>query len=639
VIIDERIPCAHLTRVFQGLTRLAVEQDRERETGIALDTQIKHQDKVLMRNAVYRSQWMIVLTSLVVAGMSVAGGDTRPAIFAQQQPALAGQTLSASGVPALHGIVDSGRNADLRWSDFTPYKTEVAKLYQTNGYSLLWVQNGRVRPQGVAVIQLLQNADAKGLDPEDYDGSRWQGRLLKLGQNPSEQDLVSFDTALTVSAMRYIRAVHCGRANPEEFKFQLDVEGNQLALAEFVQTNVLNASDPAAEIQKLEPPFLGYRKLLALLPVYEGYARQDDGQKLPMVTKTVRPGQPYAGVVRLEQFLQITGDIPARTQLNPNATIYEGALVDGVKYFQGRHGETPTGNLDVRTINELNTPAEARIRQIKLTLERWRWLPHSFAQPPVVVNLPEYRLRAYNPDGTVAFHKNVIIGKAYGHKSPVFQKEIQYVVFRPYWDVTPTIQRSEIVPHIQKDPTYIAKHNFEVVTPQGEVVTDNQVSPEVLEGIKSLHLMVRQKPGKTNSLGLVKIIFPNSDNVYLHGTDVPELFSQDVRDFSHGCIRVEKPAELAAWVLRNNPGWDLERVRATMHGDKDNLQVNLTTRIPVLIVYGTAAVNEENQVRFFDDIYGYDAELEKAFGRWLSLCLVGALNQAPSESHLTRIWV
>ena len=532
--------------------------------------------------------------------------------FAEHHPALTAQTVSASAVAGFHGIVDSGRNADLRWPDFTPYKTEVAKLYEANGYSLLWVQNGSVRLQGLAVIQLLQNADAKGLDPEDYDGSRWQGRLLKLGQNPSEQDLVSFDTALTVSAMRYIRAVHCGRANPKEFNFQLDTGSDQFSLADFIQTQVVNAGDPVAEIQKLEPPFLGYRKLLALLPVYEGYAKQDDGQKVPMVAKTVRPGQSYAGVVRLGWFLQTNGDIPASQHLDPNATIYEGALVEGVRHYQDRHGETSTGNLDVRTINELNTPPAARIRQIKLTLERWRWLPNSFSQPPVVVNLPEYRVRAMNADGTVSFHTNVIIGKAYGHKSPVFEKEIQYAVFRPYWDVTPTIQRSKIVPHIQKDPNYIAKHNFEVVTPQGEVVTDNQVSPEVLEGIKSLHLMVRQKPGKTNSLGLVKIIFPNSDNVYLHGTDVPELFSQDVRDFSHGCIRVEKPTELAAWVLRNNPGWDLERVRATMHGDKDNLQVNLTTRIPVLIVYGTAAVNEENQIRFFDDIYGYDAKLEKA---------------------------
>jgi len=555
---------------------------------------------------------MIVLMSVIVAGMSIASGQNLP-FFTEQQPALAGgQRLSASGVPALHGIVDSGRNADLRWSDFTPYKTEVAKLYGTNGYSLLWVQNGRVRPQGLAVIELLQNADAKGLAPEDYDGSRWQGRLLKLDQKPSEQDLVSFDTALTVSVMRYIRAIHCGRTNPKEFKFQLDMEGKQLPLAEFLQTRVVNAGDPAAEIQKLEPPFLGYRKLLALLPVYERYAKQDDGQKLPTITKTVRPGQPYAGVVRLGRFLQVIGDIPSGVHLDPNATLYQGAIVDGVKHYQDRHGETPTGNLDARTINELNTPPTARIRQIKLTLERWRWLPHSFPQPPVVVNLPEFRVRAMNPDGTVAFYKNVIIGKAYGHKSPIFEKEIQYVVFRPYWDVPPSIQRNEIVPHIQKDPNYIAKHNFEVVTPKGEVVTDNQVSLEVLEGIRSLHLMVRQKPGETNSLGLVKIIFPNPENVYLHGTDAPGLFSQDVRDFSHGCIRVEKPADLVAWVLRNNPGWDLQRVKATMNGDKNNLQVNLVTRIPVLIVYGTATVNEENQIRFFDDIYGYDAELEKA---------------------------
>jgi murein L,D-transpeptidase YcbB/YkuD len=571
-----------------------------------------------MRNPVYRPRWMIVLTSVVVAGMSIAsGGETFPAFFPEKHPALAGQTLSASGVPALRGVVDSGRIADLRWPDFTPYKAEVAKLYEMNSYSLLWVQNGRLRPQGLAVIGLLQNADAKGLDPEDYDGSRWQGRLLKLEQNkldrkPSEQDLVSFDTALTVSTMRYIRAIHCGRVNPEEFKFQLDVEGHQLPLAEFIQTHVLNAGDAAAEIQTLEPPFLGYRKLLALLPVYQGYANQAEGEKLPTITKTVRPRQTYVGVVRLGRFLQIIGDIPAGAQLNPNATIYDGVLVAGVKHYQDRHGEAPTGNLDARTINELNTPPAARIRQIKLTLERWRWLPHSFAQPPVVVNLPEYRVRAMNPDGTVAFYKNVIIGKAFGHKSPIFEKEIQYVVFRPYWEVTPSIQRSEIVPHIEKDPNYIAKHNFEVVTPKGEVVTDNQVSPEVLEGIKSLHLMVRQKPGETNSLGLVKIIFPNPDNVYLHGTDAPGLFSQDIRDFSHGCIRVENPADLVAWVLRNNPGWDLERVKATMNGEKNNLQVNLVTRIPVLIVYGTATVNEENQIRFFDDIYGYDAELEKA---------------------------
>ncbi len=556
---------------------------------------------------------IIILFSALTLIIVVTREPTCASAFLSQQPAISGgRTLTPAGVSALHAIADSARNEDLRWPNFTPYKAEFSKFYEANGYSLAWLQNGQVRPQGLAVIEGLENANSRGLEPEDYDASRWPMRLAKLRQNPSEQDLVLFDTALTVSAMRYIRAIHAGRVNPKEFNFQLDNREGQFGLAEFVQNKVANSTDPAAEFQKLEPPFPGYRKLLALLPVYEEYAKKDDGEKLQATPKTVRPGQPYASLARLGRFLQLIGDIPAATQLDPHATIYEGALVEGVKHYQNRHGEDPTGELDARTINELNTPAAARITQIKLTLERWRWLPHSFAQPPVVVNLPEYRLRAMHPDGTVSFYKKVIIGKAYGHKSPVFEKDIQYVVFRPYWEVTPSIQRNEIVPHIQRDPNYIAKHNFQVITAKGEVVTENAVSPEVLEGIKTGHLMVRQKPGPTNSLGLVKIIFPNPDNVYLHGTDAPQLFSQDVRDFSHGCIRVDQPADLVAWVLRNNPGWDLERVKTTMNGDKENLQVNLATRIPVLIVYGTAAVNEENQIRFFDDIYGYDAALEKA---------------------------
>jgi len=555
---------------------------------------------------------MIVLLSLFVAGIT---GPQRDSAFASPRGATAvpvGQKLTPAGVAALRTIAISGRNPDLRWPDFAPYKDEFARFYESCGYSLVWLQNGGVRPQALAVIEVLKHADAKGLEPEDYDASRWPAHLDKLSRNPSEQDLVSFDAALTVSTMRYIRAVHVGRVNPKEFNFQLDLTDRQLNLSAFVQTHVVNASDPAAEIRKTEPQFPGYQKLLALLPVYEEYAKKDDGEKLQTTKKTVVAGQPYASLARLGRLLQLIGDIPAGTELNPNPTIYQGAIVDGVKHYQSRHGENPTGKLDPRTINELNTPASARIRQIKLTLERWRWLPHSFSQPPVVVNLPEYRLRVMNPDGTIAFYKNVIIGKAYGHKSPIFEKQIQYVIFRPYWEVPPSIQRGEVVPHIEKDPEYISKHNFQVITPKGEVVTEDRVSPETLEGLKSGHLLVRQRPGPTNSLGLVKIIFPNPDNVYLHGTDVPELFSQDVRDFSHGCIRVQNPADLVAWVLRNNPGWDLERVKATMDGDKDNIQINLSTRIPVLILYGTAAVNEENQIRFFDDIYGYDAALEKA---------------------------
>lgn len=335
-----------------------------------------------MRNLDRCFQYIIVMAVIVLAGVLLARAESLSAFFVEPPIVPPSQPSAASVVLALHGIVDSARNGDLRWPDFEAYKTEVAKFYQMNSYSLVWVQKGHVRPQGLAVIDLLRNAGAKGLEPDDYDGPQWEGRLLKLSQNPSQQDLASFDIALTVSSMRYIRALHCGRVSPKEFKFQLDMEGGPLPLAEFIQTHVLNAGDPADEIQKLEPPFLRYRELLALLPVYEAYAKQDDGQKLPTITRTVRPGQPYPGLARLGRLLQLIGDIPPGVQLDPNATTYEGALVDGVKHYQDRHGETPTGNLDARTINELNTPAAARIRQIKLTLERWRWLPHTFSQPP-----------------------------------------------------------------------------------------------------------------------------------------------------------------------------------------------------------------------------------------------------------------
>jgi murein L,D-transpeptidase YcbB/YkuD len=157
-----------------------------------------------------------------------------------------------------------------------------------------------------------------------------------------------------------------------------------------------------------------------------------------------------------------------------------------------------------------------------------------------------------------------------------------------------------------------AKKDFEVVTPDGKVVTDGPISDDVLAQLKAGKLHVRQKPGSTNSLGLVKLIFPNDDNVYLHGTEAPQLFNEEQRDLSHGCIRVQKPADLAAWALRHNPGWNLERVNAAMNGTENNVTVVLEKPIPVLILYGTVIVDEKNNVFFFDDVYGYDKELDAA---------------------------
>ena len=535
-------------------------------------------------------------------------------VFLLCQPMLAqpsGQRLNSDGQAELQRIIGSAHHPGLRWPDFAPYGDEVKDFYVRTGSAPGWVRDRRPTPQAEAMIVLFLQSDHKGLVPEDYDASRWQARLQKLS-SANDVELADFDVAMTVSAMRYIRALHIGRVNPKNLGRQLDVASRKYDLGEFMYEKVISASDPAAEVRTVEPAFDGYLRTLDALHRYREFAKVDTGIQLSVPLKPIAPGGTYPDLSRLSQLLRLVGDLPADASADTSSTLYQGALVEAVKSYQLRHGQLPDGHLKAELIREMNVPLTHRVRQLELALERWRWLSHSFPQPPVVVNLPEFKLRTYDENNHVALYKTVIVGKAYGHKSPVFEKEIRYVVFRPYWEVTPTIQHAEIVPHVEKDRNYISAKNFEVVTADGKVVTDGAITDQVLAGLKSGHLHVRQKPGPTNSLGLVKLIFPNEDNVYLHGTEAPQLFANEERDLSHGCIRVQKPADLAAWALRNNPGWNLERVQAMMNGTQDNVTVNLEKPIPVLILYGTVAVDEKNHVFFFDDVYGYDKQLDEA---------------------------
>jgi murein L,D-transpeptidase YcbB/YkuD len=514
----------------------------------------------------------------------------------------------------LRQIAAAGQLSDLRWPDFSDYRIHVTNFYEAANYSAAWLNNNEPTQQAQTLIEVLKQADAKGLSAEDYDGSRWTDRLARLHQSPSPADRARFDAALTVCVMRYVSDLHIGRVNPRHFKFNLDVSAKKYDLPAFLRDKLMQGADVRAELDQVEPPFLGYKRTLKALQRYTELSRQDDGEQLPVPAKPVDPGGTYDGVPRLTRLLRLLGDLPDGAT-SENSSIYNGPLVDAVKHFQARHGLGPDGRLGTQTLKQLNMPLSFRVEQLRLTLERWRWVPYQFPQPPIVVNIPEFGLRTYNQDGTIDLTMNVIVGKAYRHETPVFERDMKYVVFRPYWNVPPSILRSEIVPAIRKDRDYIAKKNYEVVTPQGSVVTSGTISDDILQQLSAGKLMVRQKPGPTNALGLVKLMFPNEYNVYLHSTPSQQLFSQSRRDFSHGCIRVEKPAELAAWVLRDKPEWSLERVRAAMQTGKDNVQVNLTNPVPVLIIYGTAVVDQQNEVHFFDDIYGYDADLEKVVAR------------------------
>jgi murein L,D-transpeptidase YcbB/YkuD len=538
------------------------------------------------------------------------------AVLSLWLPAAAAQQTGGSDISSqLRGIAEAGKLPELRWPDFSDYREHVRNFYGPLSDTPAWIRDGRPTPQALAIIEILKQADSVGLDPEDYDASRWADRLTRLQKSQAAGDGAIFDAALTVCLMRYISDCHIGKINPGHFKFGLSVEAKKYDLPAFLRERLVNGQDEKAELAQIGPPFAGYKRTLAALQQYLQLAREDDGEKLPVPAKPIAPGSPYDGLPRLTRLLRLLGDLPADAAAPGDSNLYQGALVDAVKHFQSRHGLKPEGRLDTPTLTNLNTPLSQRVGQLRLMLERWHWLPDRFTEPPIVVNIPEFRLRAYDSNQNQVLTMNVIVGKAFRHKTPVFEKDMRYVVFRPYWNVPPSIQRSEIVPAVQKDRDYIAKKGFEVVTQGGQVVTAGAVTDDVLAQLRAGKLAVRQKPGPTNALGLVKLMFPNEYNVYLHSTPAPQLFSQTRRDFSHGCIRVEKPAELAAWVLRDKPDWSAARAQAAMTSGSDNTQVNLTNPIPVLILYGTAVVDPEGKVQFFDDIYGYDDELQKALAK------------------------
>jgi murein L,D-transpeptidase YcbB/YkuD len=523
------------------------------------------------------------------------------------------QPLSPQGQSALQAIIQSGKLSDLRWPDFSDYDKHLQKFYGSYAYSLPWVRGMEPTAQAQQVIAILLQAEQKGLSADDYDGPRWAGRLAKLKPatlQPSEVDATQFDVALTVCAMRYISDLHIGKVNPKHFAFGFDIEAKKYDLPEFLKTNVVDASDVAGALAQVEPPYPGYKRTIQALHTYLQLAKESGGQSLPAITKPIAPGDSYPGIPQMTSRLRLVGDLPAAANVPPDATIYQGPLVDALKNFQRRLGREPDGRITAQTVADLNVPLTSRVRQMQLTLERWRWLAVAPHAAPIVANIPEFRLRAYDENYKVAFSMNVVVGKAYGHDTPVFGDSMAYVVFRPYWSVPYSIARAEFLPKIARDPDYLAKKGFEVVNSKQDVVTSGTVTPEVLEQLRTGKLFIRQTPGPKNSLGLVKFIFPNNYNVYMHDTPEQVFFSKSRRDFSHGCIRLEKPADVAVWVLRNNPGWDMDHVRAAMNGSTTQ-QVNLKRPIPVLIVYGTAIVTEDGIVHFYDDIYGHDAALEK----------------------------
>lgn len=578
---------------------------------------------------------------------------------AAQQPATQPQAAPDPCITQAEfcALVESGQLADLRWPNFTNYRKDVKDFYQASGYTLVWSAQNQPTPQARAIIAALQDADKKGLQAEDYDGLRWNDRLARLAQATppaSVSDWTRFDLALTVSAMRYISDLHSGRMNPEYFGYGLDVQPKKYKLAEFLRTRLVTAQDAAAVLKEIEPSTPEYRRTMAALMQYVALAKAGESGPLPVPAEKVKPGDVYPALPQLAQRLRLLGDLapeapavattpatsasattapavipvaitmpapsaaqasPATAQTPAPTNVYEGTLVDAVKHFQQRHGLLADGTIGKDTFTELNVPLSHRVVQLQLALERWRWLPDDFHPPMIVVNIPEFQLHAYRDDQTLSM--KTVVGKAPDHQTPVFTDTMRYLIFRPYWNVPKSIIDKELVPAIKKSTEYLDKHHYEVLDKDGEIIPPDKIDDNVLKQLKAKRsgLGIRQQPGSANSLGTVKFLFPNPYDVYMHGTPERKLFAKSRRDFSHGCVRVEDPASLAAWVLHGNQRWTLQRIRAAMNSDDDPQQVNLPQTIPVFIIYGTSWVEENGEVHFFGDVYGHDAQMESALAK------------------------
>jgi L,D-transpeptidase YcbB len=561
----------------------------------------------------------VPLTLLIALG-ALAGVDCRSDVSRSPAPHLTRTTVAAQDAETaavVERVLESAKHPWMHWPAITDVAPDVKPLYDSEPDRLLWFDEERPARVLAPTIATIAKAADYGLDPADYDaatlGDRW--KAMTSGK-PSATDRATFDVAVTAAVARMLAAVRVGRVDPQTLDWGYDIAQNEFDVAAAVE-DVRDGKPLTKAIEENQPSFTHYTRALKTLAAYSALVANGEPPAVPDLPKgrKIEPGKSWTGVPQLAVRLRILGDLPKNADIAADATLYSGSLVDAVKSFQTRHGLDADGTLGAATIRTINVPISDRVRQLELALERMRWLPALGDRPNVFVNVALFRLWATDPaTGGEPVRMNVVVGKSLDHRTPIFVEQMEYVIFRPYWNPPHEITVNEILPHARREPGYLSSEALEIVASGAD---DADVLPETTENLDAVEagrLQLRQRPGPQNSLGLAKFIFPNSEDIYMHGTPAQQLFSKTRRDFSHGCIRVEDPEALAQWVLRDQPEWTREKIEEAMQGDKPT-RVNLKEKITVVIFYDTVHVNSENVVFFVEDIYGHDAALDAALKR------------------------
>lgn len=446
---------------------------------------------------------------------------------------------------------------------------EMRHFYQKRQYQPAWSTIEGPGPHTEELIRAIGVLSADGLNPVHYQGERLASLLQAAKEDKSlelpdaQRRLADLDVELTYIYLTLAANEAIGRVQPETLRIQWDSQPRNVDLDARLETALQGKEDLAASLRSLAPPSPAYARLRDSLARYRQIQAKGGWP-------TVSKDNPAA----LQARLAASGD-------------------PSLEAFQKSHGLEPTGKLDEDTLAELNVPVAERIRQIELNMERWRWLPSSLGDRYIYVNVPEYRMELVD-HGKKAIDMAVVVGKQQS-QTPVFSDRMTYMELNPEWNVPTNIAENEILPKLASDPGYLASHNMEMVNTGGAT-------------------RIRQLPGPDNPLGQVKFMFPNEYDVYLHDTPADHLFSRAERDFSHGCIRLERPVQLAEYLLKDDPDWRGGRIReAIVSGEQKS--VKLPAPIPVHILYFTAWVEDDGTLQFRKDIYGHDARLAAALAK------------------------
>src|SRR5216683_3013354 len=370
---------------------------------------------------------------------------------------------------ALKRIIEEGNPAYVDWSAASSDRDQIGKLYEANGYRLFWSDGRKPTASAISLLQQLRLAGERGLDPEDYPGNRLAYLLIDLIDAPHSgiEQWALFDAGLSLAGIRFLSDVHLGRIDPATMGHDLSVGRIKLDIPTTL-AHLSTAVNVAVAVDALEPQFSHYALLKKQLSHYRALANEDGLSDLPALpAKSLKPGDDYAGAAKLQHLLVALGDAAPPTPDVPAPQSLSPSLVDALKHFQGRHGEKADGVLGAATFTQLTRPLNRRVLQIELTMERWRWLPSELVSAPIIVNIPQFRLFAFESTADSEAHirqMDVIVGKAFeATQTPVFTADMSYLIFRPYWEVPYSIALKEIVPAARRDHSYIDKHQMEIV--------------------------------------------------------------------------------------------------------------------------------------------------------------------------------